>query len=196
MEIIQEAVTTALGLFSDGAIKKMEESEAKRDREFSYKLKELEFYKGNYDKEIKNIFDGWFNLLQNSLLANSKHLVPDQKKKYQKALDDALRPDNAMKLKINTMKYGGTETGKALALFSQVTYGANDSEEFPQFAIVYVTCVLLSTLKREILGQDITPLTIVKVLISDFWEKSDLINESRCYVEEKMAELFPNEQMI
>lgn len=193
---MSDPITAALEAFSKGAIQKMEESEARRDREFSYKLKELEFYKGNYDKEIKNIFDGWFNLLQNSLLANSKHLAPEQKKKYQKALDDALKPDNAMKLKINTMKYGGTETGKALALFSQISFGAGNEEQVPQFVIIYVTCVLLSTLKREILGQDITPLTIVQVLISDYFEKSDLINESRCYVEDKMAELFPDEQMI
>ena len=54
----------------------------------------------------------------------------------------------------------------------------------------------LSTLKREILGQNITPLTIIQVLITDYFEKSDLVNESRCYVEGKMKELFPDEQII
>jgi len=189
----EELVSTAIEKFSDGVMRKMDESEARRNREFSYKLKELEFYKGNYDKEIKSIFDAWFNLLQNSLLADGKHLTTEQKKKYQKLRDDALKPDNALKLKINTMKYGGTETGKALALFSQVSFAINSNEEVPKFAIVYVTCVLLATLKREILGQDITPLTMVQVLISDYFEKSGFINESRCYVEEKMAELFPDE---
>lgn len=192
----EEIVTTAIEKFSDGVIRKMDEGEARRNREFSYKLKELEFYKGNYDKEIKSIFDSWFNLLQNSLLASGKHLTVEQKKKYQKLRDDALKPDNALKLKINTMKYGGTETGKALALFSQISFALNTDEEVPKFASVYVTCVLLSTLKREILGQNITPLTIVQVLITDYFEQSDVINESRCYVEEKWAELFPDEKMI
>lgn len=193
---VEEIITTALEKFSDGVLRKMDESEARRNREFSYKLKELEFYKGNYDKEIRGIFDAWFNLLENSLLVSNKHLTPAQKDKYQKKLDEAMKADNATKLKINTMKYGGTETGKALALYSQISYGLANGDKIPQFATVYVTCVLLSTLKREILGQDITPLTIVQVLVSDYFEKSDLINESRCYVEEKMKEFFPDEQMI
>lgn len=56
----EELVGAALEKFGDGVIQKMTEAEAKRDREFSYKLKELEFYKSNYDKEIKSIFDSWF----------------------------------------------------------------------------------------------------------------------------------------
>ena len=98
----EEIVSTAIGKFSDGVMRKMDEGEARRNREFSYKLKELEFYKGNYDKEIKSIFFSWFNLLQNSLLASGKHLTVEQKKKYQKLRDDTLKPDNALKLKINT----------------------------------------------------------------------------------------------
>ena len=31
---------------------------------------------------------------------------------------------------------------------------------------------------------------------TDYFEQSDVINESRCYVEEKWAELFPDEKMI
>lgn len=192
----EEIVSTAIEKFSDGVIRKMDEGEARRNREFSYKLKELEFYKGNYDKEIKGIFNDWFNFLQNSLLADSKHLTEEQKKTYQKKIAEMLKPDKALKLKIDTMKYGGTETGKALALFSQITYAANSGEEMPKFAVVYVVCVLLATLKREILGQDIAPLTIVQVLITDYFEKIDVINEGRCYVEDKMKLLFPDEQMI
>ena len=79
----EEIVSTAIEKFSEGVIQKMEESEARRDREFSYKLKELEFYKSNYDKEIKSIFDAWFNLLQNSLLSENRNLTEDQRKKYQ-----------------------------------------------------------------------------------------------------------------
>lgn len=189
----EELIATTIEKISDGIMKKMDESEAQRNREFSYKLKELEFYKANYDKEIKSVFDGWFDFLQNALLANKEQLTPEQQKKYQKALNEALKPDNALKLKIKTMKYGGTETGKALALFSQISIDANKNEEIPKFAVVYVTCVLLSTLKCEILGQEIEALTIIKVLLSDYFEHAAQINESRCYVEEKRAELFPEE---
>lgn len=187
----EEMVATAIEKLSDGIIAKMNESEARREREFAYKLKELEFYKANYDKEIKSIFDGWFDLLQNSLLANNKNLTPEQQKKYKKALDEALKPDTALKLKIRTMKYGGTETGKALALFSQISF--DKDAEYSKYDVTYVICVLLSTLKQEILGQEIAPLTIIKVLINDYFENADLINESRCRIEEKQAELFPEE---
>lgn len=193
---MSDPITAALEVFSKGAIQKMEESEARREREFSYKLKELEFYKGNYDKEIKGIFDGWFNLLQNCLLADNKYLTADQKKKYQKARDESITPEKAVKLMINTIKYGGTETGKILALYSQISYSIGKDENCPKFAIVYVICILLSTLKREILGQEIAPITIIQVLTTDYLEKSNVINESRCYVEEKMKALFPDEQMI
>lgn len=188
----EELVATAIDKFSDGVIKKMDESEARRNREFSYKLKELEFYKGNYDKEIKSIFDAWFAFLQNSMLAGRQDLTPEQQKRYKKALEDALKPEKAFELKIKTMKYGGTETGKALALFSQVSY--DDDSVRPKFAAAYVICVLLSTLKKEILGQEIAPLTILMVLLNDYFENIDIINESRCYVEEKRVELFPEEE--
>lgn len=188
----EDIVTTAIEKFSDGVLKKMDESEARREREFSYKLKEMEFYKGNYDKEIKGVFDGWFDFLQNGLLATKNGLTQEQQRKYQKALNNALQPDNALKLKIKTMKYGGTETGKALALFSQVS---SDSEvdDCPKLAVMYVVCVLLSTLKREILGQEIAPQTILMVLLNDYFENLEVINDSRCYVEEKWKELFPEE---
>ena len=192
----EEIVSTAIEKFSDGVMRKMDEGEARRNREFSYKLKELEFYKGNYDKEIKGIFNDWFNFLQNSLLVENKHLTEEQRKTYQKRIAEMFKPDKALKLKIDTMKYGGTETGKALALFSQITYAANNGEEMPKFAVVYAVCFLLATLKHEILGQDIAPLTIVQVLITDYFEKFDVINEGRCYIEDKMKLLFPDEQMI
>lgn len=192
----EEIVSTAIEKFSDGIMRKMDEGEARRNREFSYKLKELEFYKGNYDKEIKDIFDSWFNLLQNCLLADNKHLSESQKKEYRGKRDASMTPDKAVKLMIKTIKYGGTETGKALALYSQISYSFGKDEKCPKFAVVYVICVLLSTLKRDILGQDITPVTILQVLLTDYFENSDVINESRCYVEEKMKALFPDEQMI
>lgn len=188
----EEFVSTALEKVVDAAIHKMDQAEARRDREFSYKLKELEFYKSNYDKEIKGIFDSWFDLLQNSLLAGRKDLTEAQRQKYSKALSDVLKPDTALKLKIKTMKYGGTESGKALALFSQISY--SDEDDRPKFAPVYVICLLLSTLKREILGQEIAPLTILQVLLNDYFDKADIINDARSYVENMYTVMFESEE--
>ncbi len=191
-----DPITAALEAFSQGAIQKLEESEARRDREFSYRLKELEFYKSNYDKEIKGLFDDWFNFLQNALLSTNKYLSLDEQKKYKKAVAEASKPDNVVKRAIKTMKYGGTETGKALALVNQVTIISETDEACPSFAKQYAVCMLLSTLKKEILGQEITPITIMQILTNDYLEYAEVINQGRCYVEEKMAELFPDEQMI
>jgi hypothetical protein len=187
----EELIATTFEKVVDSAIHKMDQAEARRDREFSYKLKELEFYKGNYDKEIRSIFDDWFNLLQNSLLAKRKDITEEQRKKYEKALNESLKPDTAVKLKIKTIKYGGTETGKALALFSQISY--EQQEERPFFSSVYVICFLLSTLKREILGQTIEPITILQILLTDYFEKLDVINEARAYVEEKYRTMFASD---
>jgi len=192
----EELVSTALEKLSDGIIKEMEVSEARRNREFSYKLKELEFYKGNYEKEIKGLFDEWFDFLQNALLSTNKNLSPDEQKKYKRAVVDASKTERVVKRQIKTMKYGGTETGKALALVNQITALTEIDDSPPYFAVPYAVCTLLSTLKKEILGQELAPLTIMQILTTDYLENADKINQSRCYVEEKMAELFPNEQMI
>ncbi|MCD8006638.1 MAG: hypothetical protein LUF29_06655 [Oscillospiraceae bacterium] len=188
----EELVSKALESFSNGVMKKMDESEARRDREFSYKLKELEFYKGNYDKEIKSVFDRWFDLLQNTLLAGKESLSPEQKKPYQTKMKNSLQADKVIKLYIDTIKYGGTETGKALALFSQVCY-VNSKENNLPIAFVYAICVLLSTLKQEILGQEIAPDTILKILLTDYDQKYDTIKDGRDYVEEVRKNLFPED---
>jgi hypothetical protein len=184
----EEIFSTAIEKMVDSAIHKMDQAEARRDREFSYKLKELEFYKGNYDKEIRDIFDTWFNFLQNSLLAHRNDITSEQKKKYERAISESLKPETAIKLKVKTMKYGGTETGKILALFSQISY--ENEDEHPFFAPAYVVCLLLSTLKQEILGQTMEPITILQVLLNDYFEKASIINEARAYVEEKYRTMF------
>lgn len=93
---MSDPVTAALEAFTKGAIQKMEESEARRDRDFSYKLKELEFYKSNYDKEIKSLFDDWFNFLQNALLSTNKYLSLEEQKKYKKAVAEASKPETVV----------------------------------------------------------------------------------------------------
>ena len=165
---MSDPVTAALEAFTKGAIQKMEESEARRDRDFSYKLKELEFYKSNYDKEIKSLFDDWFNFLQNALLSTNKYLSLEEQKKYKKAVAEASKPETVVKRTIKTMKYGGTETGKTLALVNQITIISEADDECPFFAKQYAVCMLLSTLKKEILGQEITPITMMQILTNDY----------------------------
>ncbi len=189
----EELVTTAIEKFADGVIHKMDAAEERRNREFSYKLKELEYYKGNYDKEIRTIFEKWFDFLENTLVSTSTKASEDIKRQRQKKVENLLKYENAIRLKIDTMKYGGTETGKALALFSQLSYDTNKDDGTPKFAMVYAVCKLLSTLKKEILGQEISPLTILKILLNDYDEAADMINESRAYVEETNRQLFGDE---
>lgn len=43
----EEIVSTAVEKLSDTLIQKMDHAEEKRNREFTYQLRELEFYKGN-----------------------------------------------------------------------------------------------------------------------------------------------------
>lgn len=186
----EEIISTAIDKFCEGVIQRMNEAEEKRNREFAYKLKELEFYKGNYDKQIKKIFDGWFSFLQNVLIAGNKNVEDSVKKHYQREVDKFMKPENAISLKIETMKYCGTQTGRVLALFNQISYDLSKDVEVPKFASVYVTCLLLSTMKQEILGQEIEPMTIIKVLLNDYEENADVIYDGYTYVEERRKELF------
>lgn len=186
----EEVINTAVDKLSEALIQKMDHAEEKRNREFTYQLRELEFYKGNYDKEIKKIFDGWFDFLQNTLIVSNKNVEDSVKRHFQKEVDKFTKPENAIALKIQTMKYCGTETGKTLALFSQISYDSTKNEGVPKLAIVYVTCLLLSVMKKEVLGQEIDPLTILKVLLNDYEENADIVNEGMAYVEERKQSLY------
>ena len=186
----EEVISTAVDKISEALIQKMDHAEEKRNREFTYQLRELEFYKGNYDKEIKKIFDGWFDFLQNTLIVSNKNVEDSVKRHFQKEVEKFTKPENAIALKIQTMKYCGTETGKALALFSQISYDSTKNENVPKMAIVYVTCLLLSVMKKEVLGQEIEPLTILKVLLNDYEENAGIVNDGRAYVEERKQSLY------
>lgn len=80
----EEIVTKAVESLSSSLIKKMDAAEARREREFSLKLKELEFYKSNYDKELKKIFDYWFELVRVVLIKDNKNLSQAERDKYAK----------------------------------------------------------------------------------------------------------------
>lgn len=114
-------------------------------------------------------------------------------RQYQREVDRFSKPEKGISLKIQTIKYCGTETGKILALFSQISYDTNKRGNIPKFAMVYVTCLLLSVMKREVLGQIIDPRTILKVLLVDYEEMADTVNEAAAYVEERRSELYLKE---
>ena len=192
----EELIASAIDNVTNAALHKLDVAEAQRNREFAYSIKELEYYKGNYDKELKNTFENWFGFLENLIVATSNNASDEIKRQKQKRIDETLKFENAIKLKINTMKYGGTETGKALALFSKVSHEYKRTKSVPSFAMIYVICKLLSVLKRDILGQDITPLTMLKILLIDYDEYSDVINDSRAYVENIFIKMFEDEAEI
>lgn len=102
-----------------------------------------------------------------------------------------MKPEKAIELKVQTMEYRGTETGKMLALYNRITTeGINGIEGFPKFANAYAICLLLATMKKEILGRNLAPMTIIKILIRDYEESAGIINEARAYVEQRKGELF------
>lgn len=123
------------------------------------------------------------------MIVTNKNVEESVKRHYQREIDKFTKPENAISLKIQTMKYCGTETGKILALFSQISYDQIRNEDVPKFAMVYVTCLLLSVMKKEVLGQLIDPLTILKVLLNDCEENAGIVNEAVVYVEERRQRL-------
>ena len=69
MEIPGEGlISTAIEQVVAGVQIKVSQIEESRNREFLYQMKELEFYKSNYEKDLKGIFDYWFCLLYTSAL--------------------------------------------------------------------------------------------------------------------------------
>ena len=168
----EELITTAVEKIGEGLLHKMDEAEERRNREFSYKLKELEFYKSNYDKEIRSIFDKWFGYMQNLMISTNKSVDNNTKQSYQKKLDDFMKPENTIKLLSDTIKYCGSETSKALAVFMKISRSDTDNKTYN---IVYSVFNLLATMKTEVLGQKLEPDVLLQVYITDLdTHKSDM----------------------
>lgn len=177
----EELVSTAIDTLSEGLIKKMDEAEAKRDREFSLRLKELEFYKNNYDKELKDIFDFWFDAVRITHIKDNPNLTAQEKEKYEKKYKEMLAVDKVARYKMNTLKYGGVETGRIFALESKLHQKKYADQ--PASVALYMWCAILSVLKKEILGQDLNPLDIIQVLVNDYDDNETQILEARKYIE-------------
>ena len=161
----EELITTAVEKIGDGLLHKMDEAEERRTREFSYKLKELEFYKSNYDKEIRSIFDKWFGYLQNLMIATNNSVDIHTKQNYQKKIDEFMKLENMIKLLSDTIKYCGSETSKALAVFMKT---ARSTEKNKQYTIIYSVFYLLATMKTEVLGQELDADILMQVYITDY----------------------------
>ncbi len=176
----EEMISTAIEKFSDGIIQKMNEAEARRDREFTLKLKELEFYKTNYSKELKDIFDYWFDAVRVTHIKDNKNITEQERKNYEQRYSNLTKIDKIALYKMNTLKYGGKETGRIFAIESKLHQPAYSNQ--PKSTALYMWCAILCVLKHDILGQELDPLDIIQVLVNDYDDNEDQINEARRYV--------------
>ena len=80
MEIPGEGlISTAIEQVVAGVQIKVSQIEESRNREFLYQMKELEFYKSNYEKDLKGIFDYWFRSVYKELHADHETGAADNK---------------------------------------------------------------------------------------------------------------------
>ncbi len=176
----EEIVSKAVEKIADGVIQKMEEAEARREREFTFRLKELEYYKSNYDKELKDIFNFWFELVRITHIKDNKNLSSQEQEKHQKKYTEMMKVDKIARYKMNTLKYGGKETGRVFATESKLHQEQYNNQ--PKSTALYMWCSILAVLKKEILGQEIDPLDIIQVLVNDYDDHEDEIKEAKEYI--------------
>ena len=181
-------INTAIEKISDGIIMKMNHAEEQRNREFAYRLKELEFYKSNYDKDLKDIFDYWFELVRISHIKDNIHLTEKERDKYQKRFTELMSIDKIARYKMNTLKYGGTETGRVLAVLSGLIFDKNESQ--PKYTPLFMWCAVLSVLKKDILGQDLAPTDVIRVLVNDYDDNEDGFEAARDYAKEYYKKIY------
>lgn len=100
MEVPGESVVnTIVEKVSDGIIAKMNINEERRNREFTYQLKELEFYKSGYDKELRSLFDYWTELVWLAQFKDNGCLSQSEKEKYNKRYNELIHIDKIAKTK-------------------------------------------------------------------------------------------------
>ena len=89
---------------------------------------------------------------------------------------------------MNTLKYGGTETGRVFALESKLHQ--KKYKDQPDSTALYMWCAILSVLKKEILGQDLDPLDIIQVLVNDYDDNEKQILNARKYIEKVYSKTY------
>lgn len=176
----ENTVNTIVEKVSDGIIAKMNIEEERRNREFTYQLKELEFYKTNFDKELKDIFDYWFELVRVAQIKDNPNLTEAEHQKLRKKYNEYLNVDKVSQMKMKTIKYGGTETGRVLALEHKLQQPQYNKK--PQMTIPYIWMAILVVLKREILGQKISTIDVFQIWVNDLDDHMNEIEEARSYI--------------
>lgn len=192
MEVLGESVVnTIVEKVSDGIIAKMNINEERRNREFTYQLKELEFYKSGYDKELRSLFDYWTELVWLAQFKDNGCLSQSEKEKYNKRYNELIHIDKIAKNKINTIKYGGKETGRVLALQSKLQQ--EKYKDQPTLVIVYMWCSVIAVLKKEILGQFISTTDIMQILITNLDDNMEEIKKAKEYIKKVYKETYKEE---
>ena len=186
----ESTINTAIEKISDGIITKMNHAEERRNREFMYQLKELEFYKSNYEKDLKDIFDYWFDVVRVTHIKDNEHLSEQERQKYNKKYAELISTDKIAKYKMNTLKYGGTETGRILAVLNGLIH--DKSEDVPEYTNLFMWCAVLAVLKKDILGQDLAPTDVIRVLVNDYDPNEDGFEASRDYAREYYKKIYGN----
>ena len=169
----ENIASTVADKVADIVIAKMNTNEERRNREFTSQLKELEFYKSGYDKELLSLFDYWTEIIWLAQFKDNDYLSQQERQKYNKRYDELIHIDKIAKNKINTIKYGGKETGRVLALQSKLQQ--KKYKDQPALVIVYMWCSIISVLKKEILGQSISTTDIMQILITNLDDSLDEI---------------------
>lgn len=187
----ESVVNTIIEKISDGVITRMNINEERRNREFTYQLKELEFYKSGYDKELRALFDYWTDLVWLAQFKDNELLSEQERKRYNKQFDDMIKIDKIAKNKINTIKYGGKETGRVLALQSKLQQ--EKYKDQPTLVIVYMWCSVIAVLKKEILGQFISTTDIMQILITNLDDNMEEIKKAKEYIKKVYKETYKEE---
>lgn len=181
MEIpFEKVISTAIEQISTGVQLKVSQIEEQRNRDFMYQMKELEFYKNNYQKDIKDIFDYWFDIVRLAHIKDNKNITEQERQKHQKRYSELVTVDKMAYYQIKTLKYGGTETGRVLATQKKMSF-SQDNEQ-PKYTELYIWCAILAVLKKDVLGQEINTEDIIQVLVNNLDGYKNEIDAAKKYI--------------
>ena len=191
MEIPGEGlISTAIEQVVAGIQIRVSQMEESRNREFLYQMKELEFYKSNYEKDLKDIFDYWFDVVRITQIKDNEHLTEQERLKHQKKYQELVSVDKIARYKMNTLKYGGKETGRIFALQNKLLQEKYNGQ--PNEVTLYIWCKILSVLKEDILGQELDPLDIIQVIVNDYDDHEKEILAAQKYVDNLYKKTYKN----
>lgn len=176
----ESTINTAIEKNSDTVIAKINLNEEKRNREFTYQLKELEFYKSNYQKDLKDIFDYWFEIVRITHIKDNQNLTASERERCNKKYNELVQIDKISRYKMNTIKYGGKETGRVLAIENKLHQDKYNDQ--PEYTTLFMWCAILAVLKKDILGQMISPDDVLQILVNDFDDNILELEKAKNYI--------------